>query len=399
MFEYLAPAAHDPILSLMTLFQSDPRPSKIDLGIGIYKNSDGKTPVMQAVTCAQERIFSSQETKSYVGLAGSEAFNRAMLKLVLGDSPALSRAQAVQTTGGSGALRLLAELIALAYKNKGKTARVWLPDPSYINHQPVLQAAGIDTCFYSYFAPNTKQLDENALFATLAKVNAGDIVLLHACCHNPTGVDLSQQQWHKLALLAKDRGFIPFIDIAYQGLGESLAADRQSIAILASHCEQLLIACSCSKNFGLYRERTGAAILIGSDAKQALLAKESLLQLARISYSMPPDHGAAIVATILNDPALETMWQEELAAMQARIMRLREQLVAALHARTQDHRFSFLTQHKGMFSMLGISPQQVARLREEFAIYMVEDSRINIAGLAECDLERVADALIAVTTD
>ncbi|MGL4826523.1 MAG: aromatic amino acid transaminase [Vibrionaceae bacterium] len=399
MFEYLAKAAHDPILSLMTQFHADPRAKKIDLGIGIYKNSEGNTPVMQAVTCAQERIFSSQKTKSYVGLAGNEAFNRAMLKLVLGESEALSRAQAVQTTGGSGALRLLAELIALAHKNKRKAARVWLPDPSYINHQPVMQAAGIETCFYSYFAPNTKQLDENALFETLATVEAGDIVLLHACCHNPTGVDLSLQQWQKIAQLAKSRGFIPFIDIAYQGLGDSLAMDRQSIAILASHCEQLLIACSCSKNFGLYRERTGAAILIGRDAEQALQAKNTLLQLARLNYSMPPDHGAAIVATILNDPALETLWQDELAAMQARIITLREQLAAALHARTQDHRFAFLTQHKGMFSMLGLSPQQVARLREEFAIYMVEDSRINIAGLAERDLERVADALIAVTTN
>lgn len=393
MLDLLSPAQQDPILSLSLAFRDDPREHKMDLGIGVYRDSHGQTPIMQAVKTAQQSLAQSQQTKAYVGLAGNENFNQAMIDLLLKGTDAYHRCAAVQTPGASGALRMLADLMHLAKP----VTTVWLTDPSYVNHKPVMEAAGLTVKFYPYFNRDTKMVDTDAMLNALSQAGADDVVLLHGCCHNPTGADISLKEWEAITELANRNGFTPFVDIAYQGFGDGVDEDARGLRVLADNVEEMLIATSCSKSFGLYRERTGAAIVVGKSAKEAQNAKGRILQLARSTYTMPPDHGAAIVETILTDDALTKQWREEIEAMNTRINRLREGLTAALRDRTGDGYFDFIQQHRGMFSVLGLSSEQVNQLRDKHGVYAVGDSRINIAGLAERHIDTLADALVDVT--
>ncbi|PSW19979.1 aromatic amino acid aminotransferase [Photobacterium sanctipauli] len=392
MFKQLAEAQLDPILSLSIAYREDEREQKMDLGIGVYRNSQGETPIMNAVQLAQQQVMSTQKTKAYVGLAGNEQFNQSMMDLLLSGTSAHQRSAAVQTPGASGALRMLADLMYLAEPE----TTVWISNPSYVNHKPVMEAAGLKVRYYPYFDPATKQVDSAAMLAALSKAGPKDVVLLHGCCHNPTGADISFADWQAITELANKNGFMPFVDIAYQGFGDGLEQDAAGLQFMADNTEEMVIATSCSKNFGLYRERTGAAIIVSDSLKEAQKAKGRILNLARSTYTMPPDHGAAIVATILNDDALTANWKQELAQMNGRLLNLRSGLVSAVQAQGSQA-FNFIEQHKGMFSVTGLSPEQIGRLRDEFAIYAVGDGRINIAGLQEQQIDHLAKALITVS--
>ena len=388
MLENLTEARQDPILSLAAAYQADSNPHKLDLGIGVYRDQSGITPIMQAVKAAEIKLAEQQTSKAYLGLAGNQTFNHAIIELLLGDSEAQQRATALQTPGGSGALRLLAELIAQAKPD----ATVWLSTPSYVNHQPIMQSAGLKTASYRYFDPKSSQVDEQMMLADIAQLGASDVLLLHGCCHNPTGADISVEAWEQIALLAEKNGFTPFIDLAYQGFGDGIEQDCYGVRRLSA-LPELLVAYSGSKSFGLYRERTGAAMVIGQTMQQAVNANRNLQALARQTYTMPPDHGAAVVAMILNTPDLKASWQAELDQIHTRLRHLRTKLTESLQVASQSNRFDFLLQHKGMFSVMGFSEQQVAQLRDEFAIYVVAGGRINIAGLQEPQIPYLSDAI------
>ncbi|KJG39753.1 aromatic amino acid aminotransferase [Photobacterium angustum] len=392
MFKSLSPVQLDPILSLSIAYREDPRDNKIDLGVGVYRNSLGETPIMQAVQLAEKRLIKTQTTKSYVALAGSEVFNQSMMDLLLSGTSAHSRASAVQTPGASGALRMLADLINVAQPD----TTVWLTNPSYVNHKPVMEAAGLKVKYYPYFDPETKQVNSEAMLNELAKAGPKDVVLLHGCCHNPTGADITFADWQAITALANKNGFMPFVDMAYLGFGDGLEQDGAGLKYMADNTEEMVVATSCSKNFGLYRERTGAAIIISNSQQEAQKAKGRILTLARSSYTMPPDHGAALVADILNDQKLTNIWKDELDAMHSRILTLRQGLTQAIRQRGSEQ-FDFIEQHKGMFSVTGLTSEQILTLREQYGIYAVGDGRINIAGLQEKHIDHLAEALVSVS--
>ncbi|EGR2839771.1 aspartate/tyrosine/aromatic aminotransferase [Vibrio cholerae] len=393
MFTHLPAPVLDPILSLSVVFRNDPRPQKVDLGIGVYKNSLGETPIMRAVALAQDKVVASQKTKSYVGLAGCEEFNQSMMQLVLGSTLDVERTIAIQTPGASGALRMLGDLMRVAQPD----TTVWITDPSYVNHKPVMEAAGLKVRYYRYFSRETKMVDTEQMLADLAQAGTKDVVLLHGCCHNPTGADIDFSAWQAITELAQKNGFIPFVDIAYQGFGDGLEQDAQGLRYMAERMEEMLITTSCSKNFGLYRERTGAAIVIGKNQQEVTNARGKMLTLARSTYTMPPDHGAALVKTVLRDEQLTAIWKQELSEMQQRLLTLRKNLCNELRNQHNTRQFDFIESHRGMFTVLGFSAEQMGRLREEFAIYGVADGRINIAGLTEKDIPYVANAIIHVS--
>ncbi|EMG6785877.1 aspartate/tyrosine/aromatic aminotransferase [Vibrio cholerae] len=393
MFTHLPAPVLDPILSLSVAFRNDPRPQKVDLGIGVYKNSLGETPIMRAVALAQDKVVASQKTKSYVGLAGCEEFNQSMMQLVLGSTLDVERTIAIQTPGASGALRMLGDLMRVAQPD----TTVWITDPSYVNHKPVMEAAGLKVRYYRYFSRETKMVDTEQMLADLAQAGTKDVVLLHGCCHNPTGADIDFSAWQAITELAQKNGFIPFVDIAYQGFGDGLEQDAQGLRYMAERMEEMLITTSCSKNFGLYRERTGAAIVIGKNQQEVTNARGKMLTLARSTYTMPPDHGAALVKTVLRDEQLTAIWKQELSEMQQRLLTLRKNLCNELRNQHNSRQFDFIESHRGMFTVLGFSAEQMGRLREEFAIYGVADGRINIAGLTEKDIPYVANAIIHVS--
>ncbi|MEK6158531.1 amino acid aminotransferase [Vibrio cholerae] len=393
MFTHLPAPVLDPILSLSVAFRNDPRPQKVDLGIGVYKNSLGETPIMRAVALAQDKVVASQKTKSYVGLAYCEEFNQSMMQLVLGSTLDTERTIAIQTPGASGALRMLGDLMRVAQPD----TTVWITDPSYVNHKPVMEAAGLKVRYYRYFSRETKMVDTEQMLADLAQAGTKDVVLLHGCCHNPTGADIDFSAWQAITELAQKNGFIPFVDIAYQGFGDGLEQDAQGLRYMAERMEEMLITTSCSKNFGLYRERTGAAIVIGKNQQEVTNARGKMLTLARSTYTMPPDHGAALVKTVLRDEQLTAIWKQELSEMQQRLLTLRKNLCNELRNQHNTRQFDFIESHRGMFTVLGFSAEQMGRLREEFAIYGVADGRINIAGLTEKDIPYVANAIIHVS--
>ncbi|EEW08988.1 amino acid aminotransferase [Vibrio mimicus] len=393
MFAHLPAPVLDPILSLSVAFRNDPRPEKVDLGIGVYKNSLGETPIMRAVAMAQDKVVAGQKTKSYVGLAGCEEFNQSMMHLVLGSTLDSERTIAIQTPGASGALRMLGDLMKVAQPE----TTVWITDPSYVNHKPVMEAAGLKVRYYRYFSRDTKMVDAEQMLADLAQAGPKDVVLLHGCCHNPTGADIDFTAWQAITDLAQKNGFIPFVDIAYQGFGDGLDQDAQGLRYMAERMEEMLITTSCSKNFGLYRERTGAAIVIGKNQQDVTNARGKMLTLARSTYTMPPDHGAALVKTVLRDEQLTAIWKQELSEMQQRLLSLRKNLCNELRNQHNTRQFDFIESHRGMFTVLGFSAEQMSRLREEFAIYGVADGRINIAGLTEKDIPYVANSIIQVS--
>ncbi|MDV6250132.1 amino acid aminotransferase [Vibrio sp. EA2] len=393
MFSNLPTPVLDPILSLSVAYRNDERPNKVDLGIGVYKNSAGETPIMKAIQMAQDVVVKTQKTKAYVGLAGCEEFNQSMVDLLLSGTSAMDRVAAIQTPGASGALRMLGDLMKVAQPD----TTVWISNPSYVNHKPVMEAAGLKVRFYHYFSPETKQVDTAKMIDDLSKAGPSDVVLLHGCCHNPTGADIDFAAWQAITELSQKNGFTPFVDIAYQGFGDGLEEDAKGLRFMADNVEEMLITTSCSKNFGLYRERTGAAIVVGKNTQDVTNAKGKLLTLARSTYTMPPDHGAALVKTILKDANLTSVWKQELSEMQQRLVSLRQNLCNELRNNHNTDQFDFIESHKGMFTVLGFTEKQMAHLREDYAIYGVGDGRINIAGLTETHIPYVADAINKVS--
>jgi aspartate aminotransferase len=348
---------------------------------------------MKAILQAQDIVVETQKTKSYVGLAGCEEFNQSMVDLLLDGTSAMDRVAAIQTPGASGALRMLGDLMKVAQPN----TTVWISNPSYVNHRPVMEAAGLKVKHYSYFSPETKQVDTSRMLAELSQAGPDDVVLLHGCCHNPTGADIDFDAWKAITELSQKNGFTPFVDIAYQGFGDGLEEDAKGLRHMADNVEEMLITTSCSKNFGLYRERTGAAIVVGKSTQDVNNAKGKLLTLARATYTMPPDHGAALVKTILQNQDLTQVWKQELSEMQQRLLNLRQTLCQELRNSHNTSQFDFIESHKGMFTVLGFSQDQMMQLREEYGIYGVGDGRINIAGLTEKDIPYVAQAIVNVS--
>ena len=392
MLTNLAPQPADKILALVEAFRADPRESKIDLGVGVYRNAEGVTPVMRAVKAAEQRIWESQETKAYTGLAGDPAFSTTMRDLILADSVNADRVAAVATPGGTGAIRQGLELMRYA----DKAATIWLSTPTWPNHPSIVRYLGVPSKAYRYFDDATRSVDFEGMMADLAAIKRGDLVLLHGCCHNPTGANLTDEQWAIVADHLERTGAIPFIDIAYQGFGDGLEQDAYGTRLLASQLPEVIIAASCSKNFGVYRERTGLLIAIASDTKSKSEAQATLAFLNRQNYSFPPDHGARIVQTILGDTDLRADWASELEDVRLGMLHLREQLAGELRQRTNSDRFDFISAHRGMFSRLGATPEQVAALRDDHAIYMIGDSRLNIAGLNAQTVPILADAIVSV---
>jgi aspartate aminotransferase len=395
VFETLKPLPPDAILGIMTLFRADPNPGKIDLSVGVYQDEQGRTPVLASVKRAEQAILAAQDSKTYVAIAGNAAFNKGVEEVLYGkDHPALKagRISTVQTPGGSGGLSVAGHLIARAKPN----ARIYVSDPSWPNHQPLLKVAGLTLDTYPYYDYKQHRVDFEPMMAKLEKASAGELVLIHGCCHNPCGADLSREQWEELTKLCERRGLVPFIDIAYQGLAEGLDEDAFGVRLMAARLPEVVVVSSCSKNLGLYRERVGAASVVSANAEAAKLAAANAANVARGIYSMPPDHGAAIVGYILGNPELRAQWISELAEMRARLNGLRKLLVDKLAARKTPMDFSFIAKERGMFSFLGITKEQVIRLREEFHVYMVESSRVNIAGINHGNVDRVADAIAAV---
>ncbi len=395
MFENLKEQPADKILSLMTAYRADTRPEKVDLGVGVYRDASGKTPVMRAVKVAEQRLVDQQETKAYTGLAGDPAFADAMIGLILGDAVPRDRIAAVATPGGTGAIRQALELIRLA----APEARVWLSNPTWPNHPSIIKYLGMSMSEYRYFDNTTGGIDFDGMLADLGQVAAGDVVLLHGCCHNPTGANLTAEQLREVISVLKSRNAVAMVDIAYQGFGDGLDADAAATRTIASDFDNVLICASCSKNFGVYRERTGILMALTRDEAETRLTQANLNFLNRQNYSFPPDHGARVVTEILTDPALRADWEAELEEVRLNMLTLRQQLADELRRQTNSDRFDFVAKHRGMFSRLGIAPGQVDRLKDAHAIYMVGDSRINIAGLNARTVPLLAEALALVLHD
>ena len=395
VFQSLEPLPPDAIIGIMALFRQDADPRKVDLSVGVYQDESGNTPVLECVRRAEQEILKEQSTKSYVGIAGNADFNESMEAMLFGiDHPARTagRVVSVQTPGGSGALSVAGHVIVRAQPQ----ARVWLSDPSWPNHLPLLRLAGLQLEQYPYYDYENHRIDFDAMLAKFNDLGPGDLVLLHGCCHNPCGADLSRDQWGVLAELFEARGIVPFLDLAYQGFAEGLEEDAYGVRLMSERLDEVVVVSSCSKNLGLYRERVGMASLVSKAPEQAKAAQSNLGNVARGIYSMPPDHGAAIAARVLGDKELRAQWLEELGEMRGRLNSLRFLLVEKLQERSVPRDFSYIANERGMFSFLGISLEQVIRLREEFHVYMVETSRINLAGINRSNVDYVADAIAAV---
>jgi len=391
MLEHLKPQPADKILMLMQSFREDPRPTKIDLGVGVYKDPTGLTPVMRAVKAAEKKIWETQDSKSYVGLAGDPAYLDAMIDLVLGGVRPRDQIAAVATPGGTGAIRQALELIRIA----APEATVWLSAPTWPNHPSIIKYLGMKSAEYRYFDETTRGVDFGGMMADLQGLRAGDVVLLHGCCHNPTGANPTADQWAEIVALLKAKGAVPLVDIAYQGFGDGLAADAAATRAVVAGMDECLVAASCSKNFGIYRERTGILMAVARDAGQAKLAQANLAYLNRQNYSFPPDHGARIVTTILTDPALRADWEAELEEIRNTMLGLRRKLADELRQLSNSDRFDFIAHHRGMFSQIGTTPEKVEQMRKDAGIYMVSDSRMNIAGLNDETVPILAKAIVA----
>ena len=390
-FDAIGRVPGDPILGLMEAYAQDANPRKFDLGVGVYKDAQGLTPISEAVKIAEARLVESQDTKTYIGGHGNPLFGKVINELVLGSDSALiaeQRAGATQTPGGTGALRLAADFIAQCLPGKG----VWLSNPTWPIHETIFAAAKVKVSHYPYVGSDNR-LDVEAMLAVLREVPKGDVVLLHACCHNPTGFDLSHDDWKRVLEVVRSRDLLPLIDFAYQGFGDGLEQDAWSTRLFAAQVPELLITSSCSKNFGLYRDRTGALIVCATSADKLIDIRSQLANIARNLWSTPPDHGAAVVATILADPELKARWADEVEAMRLRIAQLRSGLVEALEPHGLRERFAHIGVQRGMFSYTGLSPEQVKHLRERHSVYMVSSGRANVAGIDATRLALLADAI------
>jgi aspartate aminotransferase len=394
MFSQLKQLPPDPILGLSVKFKADMNANKIDLGAGIYKDERGHTPVLSCVKTAEKFRLENENTKAYLSSAGSPLFNEKMTSLILGDHKVISenRVRTISTPGGTGALRTAGEFI----KTCTPGATIWVSNPTWANHQGVFTAASLNVKTYPYYDYENNCLDFEGMLAALKLVSKDDAVLLHACCHNPSGMDLSKEQWQQVADVAKQVGFMPVVDMAYQGFGQDLDTDAFGLRLMADTVEQMIICSSCSKNFGLYRERIGACSIIGKDSISADIINSVLLSVVRVNYSMPPAHGAAIVETILNSAELTTQWHGELKEMRDRINGKRQLLVEQLAASGVTRDFSFITSQNGMFSFLGIDKAQVQRLQDEFSIYIVGSSRISLAGISPDNVNYLTQSIAKV---
>ncbi len=395
MFDSLVAAPPDPILGLTEAFKKDPNPNKVNLGVGVYKDAGGRTPVLKSVKRAEEQILSAEQTKTYLPIEGNAEFDRATLELLFGATHPLvveGRAATAQAPGGTGALRVAADFIASTLGAR----TVWLSDPTWPNHPNVFQAAGLATATYPYFDKQDNSVTFAAMLEALASVPEGDVVVLHGCCHNPTGVDLSVAQWEAVAALVAERKLLPVVDFAYQGFADGLREDAAGLAVLAEQCQDMLVASSYSKNFGLYNERVGALTVTGRDADAVEIALSHLKRVIRANYSNPPSHGAAIVATVLTDATLRSQWEAEVQEMRDRINTMRHLFVETLHEKGVTQDFSFIARQRGMFSFSGLTPAQVKALRDRYAIYIVGSGRISVAGMTEGNMDYLCSAIADV---
>lgn len=395
MFEKITAAPADPILGLTDIFRADARPNKINLGIGVYKDETGKTPVLTSVKKAEQYLLENETTKNYLGIEGIPAFASCTQELLFGkESPIVTnrRARTAQTPGGTGGLRVAADFIA----NQTSAKRIWISNPSWPNHKNVFSAVGLEVLEYAYYDAANHALDFDGLLNSLKLAQAGDVVLFHGCCHNPTGIDPTAEQWAQLAELSVANGWLPLFDFAYQGFANGLEEDAQGLRIFAAKHQELIVASSYSKNFGLYNERVGACTIVAADAETADRAFSQVKAAIRANYSNPPSHGAAVVATILGNDALRAMWEQELTDMRQRIHRMRQLFVNTLQEKGAQQDFSFIIQQNGMFSFSGLTKEQVLRLREEFGVYAVNSGRVNVAGMTPDNMAPLCEAIVAV---
>lgn len=400
MFDTLSAMPSDPILGLMTKYREDSHAQKIDLGVGVYKDELGHTPILDCVKKAEQHRIDTEETKVYIGPTGSANFNSLLGELAFGaDNPAIlaNRVRTVSTPGGTGALRVAADFIKRASQaTASQKAVIWVSDPTWANHTGLFEAAGVEVKTYPYYDYDSKSLKFDEMKAALSQVGADDVVLLHACCHNPSGMDLNTTQWDEIIEIAQQQGFTPLIDMAYQGFGDGVDEDAYGVRKMAAAVDNMILCSSCSKNFGLYRERIGACSVVGKDTNSANVAFSVLLYVVRCIYSMPPAHGAAIVETILGSEELKQQWLNELKVMRDRINGNRSMLVEKLKEKGVERDFSFIAKQKGMFSFLGVNPEQVARLQQEHSIYMVDSSRISIAGIGQGNVDYLAESIAKI---
>ena len=397
MFENLKLQSEDKIMALMSLYKADERKEKIDLGVGVYKNNKGQTPIMDAVQKAARILNNTQKTKSYVGLSGNLGFIDNISQLVLADAVPKNQIIGAQAPGGTGAFHQLLLLIRSMEKDK----RVWISSPSWPNHAAILNHLGIQFNNYNYFDYDTCEVNFSRMMSDLQKISSGDVLLLHGCCHNPTGANLSLENWTELTQFCEKKNILPLIDLAYQGFGDGINDDVKGVQYMASNLPEVCIGISCSKNFGLYRERVGAALMVVSDKKIHKLVEENLKSFNRVTFSFPPDYGASLVEIILGgnnsqNKELIHLWEKELNSMRNGMLELRKLLSDSLRRSTNSTRFDFIERHRGMFSLMGLSVDQVARLRTEFGIYMVGDSRINIAGLNKDQIDYFSSSIASV---
>ena len=377
MFELLKSQPSDKIMELMALYSEDSRSDKLDLGVGVYKDANGVTPIMKAIKESERSLLENQISKSYVGLLGSLEFCKEINYLVLNDEIEEKRLAYAQTPGGTGAIHQLLLLL----RSTGFSGAVWISDPTWPNHGAILKHLGLNIKKYSYFDEETCEVDFDKMQEDMKDVQNQDVVILHGCCHNPTGANLSLDQWRVLSEIFKEKGVLPLIDLAYQGFGDGLTEDTEGLRKMMTEVPEAMVAVSCSKNFGVYRDRVGVAITMSENQNQKLVALDNLKSFNRLTFSFPPDHGAAVVNQILKDESLKKLWREELEQMRLHMLSLRKNLARSLASETNSDRFNFVERHRGMFSKLGLTESQVETLREENGIYMVSDSRINIAGL------------------
>jgi aspartate/tyrosine/aromatic aminotransferase len=392
LFDALQPAKADAILGLIAEHGSDQRPEKIDLGVGVYRNAAGVTPVLDVVKTAEQQLVETQTSKAYIGTAGAASFNTVMQALTFGASAPDDRLMTIQTPGGSGSLRVAASLILRARTD----VSVWVSEPTWANHVPLLGGAGLNLKPYPYYDRQDHSIRVDDMLAALREAPTGDIVLLHACCHNPSGLDPSGDDWRAITDIVVERGLVPFVDMAYQGFSEDLDSDAFAIRHMADRVPEMIVSTSCSKNFGLYRDRVGTLSILAADSAARDIVYSQVNNAVRTIYSVPPDHGAAVVSLILHDDELRAAWEVELNAMRDRLRDMRTLLHGALQDTAPDHDFSHLVRATGMFCFLGVTADQVARLKQEYGIYMVDSSRINIAGVTTSNADYLAASIAGV---
>ncbi|WP_028779904.1 amino acid aminotransferase [Shewanella sp. 38A_GOM-205m] len=395
IFSQITAAPADPILGLTEAFKADPRTDKVNLGVGIYKDEGGQTPVLKSVKLAEAKLLEEEKTKSYLGIEGVALYNQAVQQLLFGKDNAIiadGRAVTAQAPGGTGSLRVAAEFVLSNTDSK----TIWISNPTWANHKNIFETAGLEIKEYSYYRAETHDLDFDAMMTDLQQASEGDLVLLHGCCHNPTGIDLNINQWQQVAKLCSEKGLVPLFDFAYQGFGTGIEEDAQGLRAVAALVPELLVANSFSKNFGLYNERIGAVTLVAKDSESAVRAFSQVKRTIRANYSNPPAHGAMIVSTILNDGELNALWQQELTEMRQRIASMRTLFVESLKAEGVDRDFSFISRQNGMFSFSGLNKEQVARLKDEFGVYIVGSGRISVAGMTKTNMPVICKAIAKV---